>query len=121
MDNLQMLRQSMDMGLFVLKQYVNDLTDAELMQRPGPGCNHIAWQLGHLISAEVSLMNMVKPGSGAELPAGFAEKHTKETVGIDDPTKFCTKQEYLDLYDKVREASWKAIETLTDEEWNRPG
>jgi hypothetical protein len=121
MDGLQMLKQTMDMGLFVLKQYTSDLTDAELMQRPGPGCNHIAWQLGHLISAEVSLMNIIKPGSGAELPAGFAEKHTKETAGIDDPTKFCTKQEYLDLYDKVREVSWKGIESLTDEDLNKPG
>ncbi|MEZ6104820.1 MAG: hypothetical protein R3B96_01570 [Pirellulaceae bacterium] len=25
--------------------YVNDLSDAELMRRPHPGCNHINWQL----------------------------------------------------------------------------
>jgi hypothetical protein len=121
MDGLQMLKQSMDMGLFVLKQYVSDLSDAELMQRPGPGCNHIAWQLGHLISSEVSLMNIIKPGSGAELPAGFAEKHSKETAGSDDAAKFCTKQEYLDLYDKVRESSWKTIQTLTDADLDQPG
>lgn len=121
MDGLMMLKQQMDMGVFVVKQYVSDLSDADLMQRPGPGCNHLAWQLGHLISSEVSLMNIIKPGSGIELPAGFAEKHAKEAIGIDDPTQFCTKQEYLDLYDKVRAASWKTIELLTDAELDQPG
>ena len=28
---------------------VSDLSDAELLVRPVPQANHIAWQLGHLI------------------------------------------------------------------------
>ena len=34
----------MDTSALVLSRYVEDLSDAELMERPGPGCNHIAWQ-----------------------------------------------------------------------------
>ena len=121
MDGKQMLKQTMDLGLFILQQYTNDLSDADLMQRPGPGCNHLAWQLGHLVSSEVSLQNLISPGSGLELPAGFAEAHTKETAGSDDPTKFYTKQQYLELYEKVRAASWKMIESLTDADLEKPG
>ena len=35
------------------------------------------------------------PGAAAKLPEGFSAKHSKETTGVDDPTKFCSKQEYL--------------------------
>src|SRR5262245_3659262 len=92
------MRMSMDMGLMVLKKYLGDLSDADLMQRPGPGCNHLAWQLGHLINSEVGLLSSICPGKAPQLPAGFAEQHSKETAQIDDPKKFCTKQQYLDLY-----------------------
>lgn len=100
----------------VLKAYVSDMDDADLLHRPVEGCNHIAWQLGHLITSEYNLLNMLKPGAAPELPEGFAAKHDKETAGDDDPANFCTKQEYLDLYDKFRAASAKAVESVSDEE-----
>ena len=104
----------------VLNSYVGDLDDAELMTRPGKGCNHIAWQLGHLISSEANLINMLKEGSAIELPDGFAEKHSKETTGNDDASQFCTKQEYLDLYAKSRENSINTIAELSDEILDAP-
>ena len=105
----------------VLKSYVGDLEDADLMRRPGEGCNHLAWQLGHLISSECDLLNSIAPGAAAELPEGFAEKHSKEAVGIDDPAKFCTKQEYLDLLDKVQAASFAALDKMSDADLDAPG
>ena len=100
----------------VIKAYTSDLDDADLFRRPAEGCNHIAWQLGHLITSEYSLLNMLKPGAAPELPEGFAEKYSKETAGDDNRANFCTKQEYLDLYDKLRTASAKAVESVSDEE-----
>ncbi len=100
----------------VLKGYLSDLDDADLFRRPGPGCNHIAWQLGHLITSEYNLLNMLKPGAAPELPEGFAEKHDKETTGDDNRANFCTKQEYLELYDKFRAASAKVVASISDEE-----
>ena len=111
---------NMDLCLIVLKSYCGDLTDAELMTRPGPGCNHLAWQLGHLISSEVGLLNQVCPGAAPELPAGFAEQHNKEAIGSDDSTKFCTKQQYLDLLDSVRTASKSALDKLSDADLDKP-
>ncbi len=98
----------------VLKSYFGDLSDADLMHRPGPSCNHLAWQLGHLISSESSLVNMVVPGAGLVLPDGFAEKHTKEKVGSNDPAQFCTKQEYLDLFEKSHTASIAALDACPE-------
>ena len=114
---IQATSQTSDM---VFKTYVSDLEDADLMRRPHGACNHVAWQLGHLISAECQLLNMLKPGAAPELPAGFTDAHNKDACGNDEPAAFLSKQEYLDLYDKVREATRAALETVSDADLDAP-
>ena len=120
MNTKDALRSSMDMSLFVLTKYLSDLSDADLMRRPGPNCNHLAWQLGHLITSEVNLLNGICPGKGAELPEGFAEQHSKEAVGNDDPAAFRTKDEYLSLFETVRAATKAALAELPDADLDGP-
>ncbi|MBA4107801.1 MAG: DinB family protein [Pirellula sp.] len=120
MDAKQAIESAMNSGLTVLNKYVSDLDDADLMERPGPGCNCLAWQLGHLIAAESSLVNIVCPGQGAVLPEGFAEKHAKDQCGVDDPAQFLSRDEYLKLYDQVRVASKKALAELPAERLDEP-
>lgn len=120
MNTQQAIQATMNTSSMVLSRYLEDLSDADLMRRPGPGCNHIAWQLGHLISSENQLLEMVTPGSGIELPEGFAAKHSKEKIGDDDPANFYTKQEYLDLFEKVHQATNTAIEKLSDADLDKP-
>jgi hypothetical protein len=115
------IRSTMDMSSMVLKSYLNDLSDADLMRRPGPGCNHTAWQLGHLIAAECSLLDSIRPGAAAALPEGFAAAHSKETNDLDDPAKFLTKQQYLDLYDQARSATLAALEKASEADLDQPG
>ena len=55
------LKLSIGMSDFIINAYIKDLSDADLFIRPVPGMNHIAWQLGHLISAEHRFVEMVKP------------------------------------------------------------
>ena len=47
----------------LLNWYVSDLSDADLLVRPVSGANHIAWQLGHLVSAEGYLLGGQLPGA----------------------------------------------------------
>jgi uncharacterized damage-inducible protein DinB len=120
MNTQQAIRATMDTSSMVLNRYLADLSDADLMRRPGPGCNHIAWQLGHLIASENHLLESVAPGSGIELPEGFAAKHSKEKIGDDNPANFYSKQEYLDLFEKVHQATYAAIEKLSDADLDQP-
>jgi hypothetical protein len=107
--------------LGTLNMYLSDLSDADLLVRPVPNANHIAWQLGHLIGAEKQVVNMVLPDVRfPDLPPGFAEKHTKETATKDDPSAFYTKAEYLRLYSAMRETSIAAIGKLADADLDRP-
>ena len=53
--------------------YLGDLSDADLLVRPVPTANHIAWQFGHLIQSESHLVKMCLPDAAyPELPAGFS-------------------------------------------------
>jgi hypothetical protein len=100
--------------------YLADLTDDELLVRPAEGANHIAWQLGHLIASENGMVNAVCPGAMPELPAGFKQKHTKETAGGDDPGAFLNKADYVKLMNEQRAATKRALQSLGDDDLDKP-
>jgi hypothetical protein len=114
------IRSSANLSAMVLKTLISDLDDADLMRRPGEGCNHLAWQLGHLISSEVQLLDSVAPGQGTELPNGFADAHSKDACHNDDPAGFHGKQTYVELFDKVRAASLAALDAYAQSDFDNP-
>ena len=116
MDSRAALKASLDWGTMLVTTYLGDLEDADLLVRPIPECNHIAWQLGHLINSENTITEATLPGSMPALPAGFAEKHTKETAGSNNPADFLTKAEYLVLREEQRAATVAALAKLSDAE-----
>ena len=120
MNAKEVMLHSMGMGDHILAAYLGDLSDADLVLRPGEGQNHIAWQLGHLISAERSFVEGIKPGSCPPLPAGFDKAHNKEASKSDDPSKFLAKQTYLDLFQTQRAATKSVLESLNDAELDAP-
>src|SRR3954453_19819667 len=100
----QLLADVLARNLNMLKMTLADFSDADMLVRPAPSANHAAWQLGHLIASECWMRgNAGDAAAAGELPAGFAEKFTKETAKIDDPAAFPTKAEIFAVFDKVRE------------------
>jgi hypothetical protein len=104
----------------LLAWYLSDLSDEDLLVRPVPNANHIAWQVGHLINSEVR-MGQVLPGAAyPELPVGFAEHHTKETAAAEPPRGFGKKADYLGLFNRVREATLATLAKMPDADLDRP-
>lgn len=120
MNPRQAIKLAIDAGDMVGLSYLEDLTDKEMLQRPCAGCNHINWQVGHLVASENGMINKAIPGALPELPAGFAEKYTKETASSDDPSKFCTKDELLRLHKQQRSAALAALEKVSDQQLDGP-
>ncbi len=120
MDARQAIRCALEMAQFVATSYVNDLTDAELMLRPHPQCNHINWQLGHLIVSENRHINGVAGLPMPPLPEGFAEKYSKERATSDNPDDFSRKDELLRLAAEQRAGTLKALESLSDADLDKP-
>lgn len=114
------IKLELNLPTFAVQAYLQDLSDADLMRRPVPNANHIAWQLGHLIVAEHNLNNMVCPDSMPALPAGFAEQHGKETASSDEQSAFCTKDEYMRLMAEQRAGTLALLDRLSDAELEKP-
>lgn len=113
------IKYAIDMSSQVCSGTLADLSDAELFHRPAPACNHINWQLGHLIVAEHQMIAKEFPNALPPLPAGFAEKYTKETAKLDDPKAFATKAQLLEVHHKQRAAALAALDKTTDAELDR--
>lgn len=120
MDFKDSVRSLLSAADFLSGQYLADLTEAEILERPVPGANHIAWQLGHLIAAERHLVEAAAPGSMPELPAGFAERHGRGKPVSDDPGNYLKKAEYLQLAKEIRAATLSALDRLTADDFDRP-
>jgi hypothetical protein len=114
------IRFNLDMSDMILEKYLGDLEDADLMLRPAEGMNHIAWQLGHLISSERMFVEGIKPGASPPLPDGFDAGHSKEAAASNDPKKFLTKDKYLELYRAQRAATKGVLESATDADLSAP-
>jgi hypothetical protein len=120
MDAREALKQTLRTTNMVVSSYLRDLSDADLLVRPGKGCNHIAWQLGHLIHSNASILDSIAPGAAPSLPAGFGEQHSKDKAGSDDPAAFLKKSEYESLLAKVDEAVMAAIDKMKPEDLDQP-
>lgn len=114
------IKMSIDTGKMVCMGYLNDLTDAEMMKRPCPGCNHITWQIGHLIAAEQQMIEGVCPGSMPKLPDGFKEKYTTETSKSDKAADFHSKAELLELFESVRAGTLAALAKMSESDLDKP-
>ena len=114
------IRATMSTADFMIANYLADITPQEMLVRPVPGANHLAWQLGHLITAETRLVEAAVPGSMPSLPEGFAERHTKDTAASDNPADFLTKEEYLELAASTRAATLKVLDSQSETDLDRP-
>jgi uncharacterized damage-inducible protein DinB len=114
------IRRALTSTQGTLEWFLSDLSDADLLVRPTPGANHIAWQLGHLIVAERYFGKHLPGAQYPELPAGFAEQHDKAKAAEDPPTGFGTKAQYLDLFKQSRAATVEAAGKLSETDLDKP-
>jgi uncharacterized damage-inducible protein DinB len=119
MNAKDVLKHALRMNHDIINGYLGDLSDADLLVRPVPGANHIAWQLGHVINAEAQYFLPQIPGATVpELPADFGKQHDKERSKSD--TGFRTKDEYLNLFNKVRQATLAALDKIPEADLDKP-
>jgi hypothetical protein len=104
---------------FVLKTYLSDLSDSEILVCPVDGAHHAAWQLGHLIFSESRMVNGVRVGSGIKLPNGFDEAHGKGKP-IDSTEGFLGLAEYAELLERQRAMTIELLLSLDEASLEQP-
>ncbi|MGF1580745.1 MAG: DinB family protein [Gemmataceae bacterium] len=121
MNGIAVIKAALDSTHAMLGMYLADFTDVEILERPVSGANHIAWQLGHLITSEIAMVRSQHPDTPyPDLPEGFRDNHSKEAATSDDPKQFHSVKEYVELYTKVHEATLAYIDGLTEEALDQP-
>lgn len=121
MNGIEVIRASLAGTQHLLKWFVDDFSDADLLARPVPNANHAAWQIGNVIGGDIYLVKDQFPETSfPDLPEGFLEKHGHDGAKDDGPDGFLTKAEYVALFDKVRAATIAALDSLTDADLDRP-
>ena len=118
MTSKDVIKNTLQMSNDVLMAYLGDLSDEELMLRPVPGSNHIAWQLGHITSSEHQMMTEVSFPM-PDLSDGFEACYTKETSTSDDAAKFHKKDQYLALMAEQRKSTLASLEAASDADLGR--
>ncbi|MBI2804752.1 MAG: DinB family protein [Planctomycetes bacterium] len=104
-----------------LLMFLGDLTDADIVFRPVPGANHIAWQLAHLITAEKFLLDGELPGvQYPAIPPAIASLGSERTGKVDPPEGYLPKAQYLECFAQMRAATIAAVEKLSDADLDRP-
>ncbi len=114
----QLLVVSLETSDLICLGYLQDLSDDDLMLRPHVGCNHLNWQIGHLIQSEHEMMQRV--ASMPTLPDGFARRYTKETQGLDRRNDFCTKDELFQAQQEQRAGTLAALGQISETDLDRP-
>mgnify|MGYP001239114498 CR=1 FL=1 len=120
MDAIAAIRLNMQTAEMIGLGYLNDLTDEEMMLRPAPGCNHLNWQLGHLVVSEHEMLQAVNAAELPALPEGLEKAYSKETAGSDNPADFWKKDQLLEAYQNLRAASQKLLDQQTPESLEKP-
>ncbi len=119
MNAREAIKASIHTADMISKMYLEDLTEDEMMHRPHAKCNHIKWQLGHLIAADNMMINGCCPSALPELPEGFEDKYSKETSASDNAADFHSKAELMELFASQREAALSTLDALTDDDLNK--
>ena len=120
MNQLELAADVLNRNLEILKMTLADFSDADMLVRPVPHANHAAWQLGHLIASDARLACVMFGEGSVELPAGFAEKFTKETASKDDASFFPTKAALLDQFIKTRAAVVSRVAKMNPADLDKP-
>lgn len=114
------IRSALQSTSNLLTMYVSDLSDADLLVRPVPNANHIAWQLGHLIESEAQIGSAIPGAKHPALPPGWSDQHGKNAASMEPPKGFATKAEYLNKFNQMREATLAALNSLSDADLDKP-
>jgi hypothetical protein len=112
MNAIDAIRINLETAEMVCGSYLGDLTDDDAMKRPHPDCNHINWQIGHLIGSDHMMCSGCLPDSLPPLPDGFSEKYSKEAAGSDNPDDFIPKSQLMEIHAANRKAIMEALSAM---------
>jgi len=116
MNSKDAIRISIETADMLARAYLDDLTEVEMMHRPHERCNHIKWQLGHLILSDNEMINGCCSGAIPNLPSDFKSRYARDKSASDQRHDFHDKVDLIKLFEAQREAILKKLNELSEQE-----
>jgi hypothetical protein len=98
-------------------ELIDTIPQAEWFTMPAECPSHVAWQVGHLATAEARLVLERACGRNSEeegLPAGYIPLFLRTMVVEPDPAKYPSAAEIRGVFDRVHESALRALKDLSD-------
>lgn len=104
---------------------LEDIPEKDWFWMPEAGVTHIAWQVGHLASAQYHLalarIRGKQPGDDQLFPTPhYVELFGRSSTPLADPGKYPTPAELLACLEKITAQTRTVLPTLTDEQLDQP-
>jgi len=120
MTAVQLIRQALESGRWMLTAMLDGLDGRALVFRPAGGRgNHALWLLGHVAVSE----SHIAAWAGAKIkaaPPGDPAKVAMGSTPVADPSAYPSKQELLDYAAAVRAAALKYLDKVKAADLDRP-
>ena len=116
MNGIEIIESSLLTAERLALMYLDDLSDEDLMQRPGLNCNTVNWQLGHLILSDHRMLAGWLGDRLPDLPTGFAQRYDKQNAAADDPKQFDTKEQLLQVYHQQRQSLLQQLKRISEDD-----
>jgi uncharacterized damage-inducible protein DinB len=97
-------------------QLLEDLEPASWFRRPAEGVTHIAWQVGHLATAEYFLalerVRGRRPEDAAVIDDAFVALFGRQSIPDPDPAKYPALETIRAVFDRVHEQTLRETPAL---------
>lgn len=85
-----------------------------------PAANHAMWFVGHMTSTDNFVISMLAPDKAIELPVNYQDLFGMGSKPVGDPAIYPTPADALRLLRERRQTLLAVLDTLSDEELNKP-
>jgi hypothetical protein len=109
----------LNMGLFLIEKFTEDLSDAEYFQPPIEGANHAGWILGHLAYSEDWVVSLVT-GVDRRIPQSTEKLFKGGSHCLPDASKYPSRSEIDKLFRNSRTNAVEALKAFDEGRWGEP-
>lgn len=114
----EILISSLNLSKTTVNMFLSDLDDADIQVHPA-GANNIAWQMAHLITAEVRQGEQAGI-SYPPLPPVFEPFLKMDAAGMQSHGGNLSKTQYLKLFNEVRDKTIAGVAALDEATLDKP-
>lgn len=120
MNTTDFIRQALDASRSSMMGLIHDLKDAPTAQPSALGGNHVLWILGHLIYIESSAVHGMILGKTDYPYADWEPRFGMGSQPVADASAYPPFDELVAAWDGVRATTLETLDTLTDDDLDRP-